>query len=80
MKSRLLGGVLKEILSIGWAEILGELIGGNLDSLGSECTNIILALKTIVHGELSRPNPLGLTFRPKNKSKFLIFEMFQRLM
>ena len=51
----------------------------NLDSLGSECINIILELRMIVLGALSRLNPLGLTFRLKNRYKFLIFEIISMI-
>ena len=40
-------------LNIGLVEIHGEHIGVNLDSLESECINIILLLKMIVLGEPS---------------------------
>ena len=74
-KLQQLDGELKTELNIGLEETLGELIGENLDSLESKCTETTWQLRKIALGVPLKPNLILLTWTRKNrKLKFWKFE------
>jgi len=67
MKFLWLAGEKSMELSIGSVATVGELTGEKVVSFGCKCTETIYSLSMTVHGELSRNNPILLTFQIKLK-------------